>query len=234
MLTDWLFWGSGIALGIFGLWLMWWSLFSDRSRGRRRCPKCWYDMSGTDDLRCPECGRKAKSKKKLRNTRRRWRRAMVAIIPLIIATLIQGRPLWHNQKWHRIVSTPMLIQIISTFESIWAFDALTKRLGIMKEVSLDDWVYGNSYRPIHGQYMGTPRDLVLSSMDEKRWSKLRMVLLAILNESQKTELLIKSLVAIGTYDLIDETCGETLVNLLDHSNQDVRRLAAAGLCYELP
>ena len=102
----------------------------------------------------------------------------------------------------------------------------------MKEVSLDDWVYGNSYRPIHGQYMGTPRDLVLSSMDEKRWSKLRMVLLAILNESQKTELLIKSLVAIGTYDLIDETCGETLVNLLDHSNQDVRRLAAAGLCYE--
>ena len=40
------------------------ALFSDalrgRGRNRRRCPKCWYDMSGSgDSLRCPECGHQA-------------------------------------------------------------------------------------------------------------------------------------------------------------------------------
>jgi hypothetical protein len=50
MFADWLFWGLGGALALAGLWLQYWSLFADRARGRRRCPKCWYDMSGTEGM----------------------------------------------------------------------------------------------------------------------------------------------------------------------------------------
>ena len=48
--TAWLWWIGGAVLGLLGLWLLYWSLLRDRSKGRRRCPKCWYNMSGTDGL----------------------------------------------------------------------------------------------------------------------------------------------------------------------------------------
>ena len=48
----------GVALvPVVGLLLVYWSLWGDRSKGRSRCPKCWYDMRGTvPKLVCPECG----------------------------------------------------------------------------------------------------------------------------------------------------------------------------------
>jgi hypothetical protein len=52
------------------------ALFRDRSRGRRRCPKCWYDMSRVPGLKCPECGKAAKSENWLHVARRRWRCAV--------------------------------------------------------------------------------------------------------------------------------------------------------------
>ena len=51
----------------FGLW-------RDRSKGRPRCPKCWYDMRGTlPRLECPECGNDAGEEQHLYADRiRRW------------------------------------------------------------------------------------------------------------------------------------------------------------------
>lgn len=46
-------------------------LIGDPSRGRRRCPKCWYDMAATPSLRCPECGRLAKRERDLFRRRNR-------------------------------------------------------------------------------------------------------------------------------------------------------------------
>ena len=49
----------GVAVvPLVGLLLVVWGLWGDRSKGRPRCPKCWYDMRGTvPRLVCPECGR---------------------------------------------------------------------------------------------------------------------------------------------------------------------------------
>ena len=69
MTSDWIFWIAGGLLGIAGLWLAYWALLSDRAKGRKRCPKCWYNMQGAESLRCPECGHTAKSERKLRKTR---------------------------------------------------------------------------------------------------------------------------------------------------------------------
>src|SRR5262245_16943278 len=52
--------GLPAALGVLALWV---GLFTDPSRGRRRCPACWYDMSGTDGMTCSECGRVAREER---------------------------------------------------------------------------------------------------------------------------------------------------------------------------
>lgn len=54
---------AGTAFVIYG-WLF------DRPQGRRRCPKCWYEIGRTPHLRCPECGHIAKREKHLWRTRR--------------------------------------------------------------------------------------------------------------------------------------------------------------------
>ena len=66
--------GVGVLLVCFGLW-------GDRSKGRPRCPKCWYDMRGTVlSLECPECGHDAGSERRLYRTQRRWRPIAVGIV----------------------------------------------------------------------------------------------------------------------------------------------------------
>ena len=47
--------GFGYVLGVaavtlIGLLLVCWGLWGDRSMGRARCPKCWYE---TEPCRCP-------------------------------------------------------------------------------------------------------------------------------------------------------------------------------------
>ena len=39
MLGDWFYWLIGGLLGTGGLILAFWSLFADRARGRKHCPK---------------------------------------------------------------------------------------------------------------------------------------------------------------------------------------------------
>jgi len=85
---DYFFWCLGILLGIAGFALLYWSLFHDRARGRRRCPKCWYDMAGTPGLRCSECGFEARREKRLFRTRRRWRVAAIAFFALLAVPFI--------------------------------------------------------------------------------------------------------------------------------------------------
>src|SRR5690606_13065681 len=69
--TPW----TGVALGMvaFGAGLVAWGLRGDRPRGRRRCPRCWYDMTGARGLTCPECGREAADADELLLPRRKGR-----------------------------------------------------------------------------------------------------------------------------------------------------------------
>ena len=64
------------------------ALFADRSRGRRRCPKCWYEMTGVAGLRCPECGREARGERKLLRTRRRPMRAAAGLALALLAMVV--------------------------------------------------------------------------------------------------------------------------------------------------
>ncbi len=100
-----------VLTGLAGLALLYWSMFRDRSRGRRRCPKCWYDLRGGDSLTCPECGYTAKRARQFFKTRRKWRWAALALVSVFAAV-----PLWLTPKARRdgwLSVTPATVIIAS-------------------------------------------------------------------------------------------------------------------------
>lgn len=75
---DWIAITCWAVLGVSGLVTLW-AIIWDRPRGRLRCRKCAYDMSG-GGLRCPECGREHKSERSLRKARRKWKTAIIGLL----------------------------------------------------------------------------------------------------------------------------------------------------------
>ena len=61
------------------VFVTWWAIFGDKPRGRRRCPRCWHDLSRTPGLTCGECGHAARDERGLSRTRRRWGIAAAAV-----------------------------------------------------------------------------------------------------------------------------------------------------------
>lgn len=82
-MSHWIALLSGWLIMLGGAASCAWGLLGDRSRGRLRCPKCWYDMSHSPGRTCSECGRTAKKGKHLRQTRRHWR--YVALGAFVVA-----------------------------------------------------------------------------------------------------------------------------------------------------
>jgi hypothetical protein len=65
---------------------------ADPARGRRRCPKCWYDFAGLSGLKCPECGHEAWDESELGKTRRSVGMALVGVLLLLAAWLVTMWP----------------------------------------------------------------------------------------------------------------------------------------------
>lgn len=125
---DWVYAAAGWAVGAAGVLLLLWALFWDRSRGRRRCPKCWYDMAGVAGLRCPECGKEAKRERRLRRTRRRWVWAGTALPLLVGAVVIPQLPAMVRNGFWSVVPTSVLVMIAPMEDQAWTttFGATTR------------------------------------------------------------------------------------------------------------
>jgi len=67
-----------------------WALLSDRSRGRRRCPKCFHSMDPAIGLVCPECGHDIKDERRLYKTRRRRGLALLLVVLLGTPAALTG------------------------------------------------------------------------------------------------------------------------------------------------
>ncbi len=127
---DWIFIALGWTLAGLGVLLALWALFWDRSRGRRRCPKCWYSMEGAAQakdggLTCPECGKEIKVASHLCKTRRRWR--VVALAGLLIwGATVSYRFNWPGREGvMAAVPTTALVLFVSDYT---ARDAVTRSL----------------------------------------------------------------------------------------------------------
>jgi hypothetical protein len=105
-------WIAGGVLALVAIVLIHRSLFHDRSNGRRRCPRCWHDMTASLDLRCTECGHASRSERDLFRTRRSWGRAFaVAAALVVIATAVRVRTTGEN-----------LLEYAPTFVLFWGLE----------------------------------------------------------------------------------------------------------------
>lgn len=170
------------GLLLFASMLLVWALIGDRPRGRLRCPRCWYDMAGTHDPRCPECGKAIKSPKHLRRARRlRW--------PFLLASLCVGSGAYGIVHLERIEESSALALVP------------TSVLMIGWELFPERWIMRGNWNAYPGSlhdrikrgWISTAtldrfgRDLIDSMPDNKadRWNKRRMHLLAnIYNNNQ--------------------------------------------------
>jgi len=139
-------------LVIAGLVIALWALWADRPHGRRRCPRCWYDLGGVRSRRCSECGHRATTERSLRRTRRHWRLAMAGACFLVLGA---AAPLVASvgSRWPRHVPTTALVLCVSVMEDTrwqvdWKWDVLDellrRRIGIGSAVdgngcALNDW-----------------------------------------------------------------------------------------------
>jgi len=72
---------AGLVVLFCGLaFVTWWALFSDRSRDRRRCPRCWYDLTYSPGMTCGECGHTGHDERAFGRTRRRRTLALMSMV----------------------------------------------------------------------------------------------------------------------------------------------------------
>ncbi len=107
---------AGWTVLVIGIGVGAWALLWDRSRGRRRCPKCWYDLSGTEPggrggWVCPECGRRGTQERSLRRTRRRWRWVGVVVLLLCVSHGLRVTPDVRRNGW--IEAAPDVLVVAS-------------------------------------------------------------------------------------------------------------------------
>lgn len=87
---DWLWFVTAGVLALVVLVLLFVAFVRGRSRGRARCPKCWYGMAAHAEqdppCTCPECGEAIRKPRQLYKTRRRWKLAGVCVLLALAAT----------------------------------------------------------------------------------------------------------------------------------------------------
>jgi hypothetical protein len=173
-------WILGGVFGLAGLWALVAFARGDRSRGRKRCPKCWYDMATTVGLRCPECGREAKDERGFLRTRRPKRRFAAALVLLIVSGVSILSPRIWREGWLSVV--PMSVKIAALpFGGDTLRVHLEERLGVgamlnSKIVQIDDeQLVGVVDRIRHGLPFVRPGGSAWERSYGVLWDRLRAV-----------------------------------------------------------
>lgn len=110
--AEWIIYLAATLLALIALVVLYRSMFADRSRGRRRCPKCWYDLGGISSLVCPECGKVARREAHTRRTRRRWLRASVGFITLLASACLAVWPTVRERGWASFLPNYVLVRLM--------------------------------------------------------------------------------------------------------------------------
>ncbi len=108
-----------------------WSLWSDRGRGRRRCGRCWHDLSRTPGLLCGECGWQGRQERDLHRTRRRWRSAILGVVLLACGVAGFGGALPRADLWRSMPTWVLVAALPASGPSLGrdsAYDELRRRL----------------------------------------------------------------------------------------------------------
>ena len=99
---------AGLLL-VLGVAVCYRALFADPPRNRRRCPKCWHDMTGTPGRVCPECGRDSRFEANLHKWRRHYRLLTLGILLLAASWFAWVAPAVRRGGWIASVPSQLLL-----------------------------------------------------------------------------------------------------------------------------
>ena len=116
---------GAVALGmvLFACFLTTWAAIGDRSHGRLRCPRCWYDMQSSIGYPCPECGREIHDEQQLRKSRRpRWAFVTAGILLAFGATGLGFNARYRNLGALGFVPQQVLISMWRSLPDSWVYE----------------------------------------------------------------------------------------------------------------
>lgn len=100
---------GGFLFAAIGMVLIVWGWRWDPSRGRRRCPRCWYDLSATHGATCSECGYQAQRESVLFRTRRSRTGMSIGSVLLVLAYLTVRWPSIQRDGWRVLIPTSSIV-----------------------------------------------------------------------------------------------------------------------------
>ncbi len=180
---DWLYFTLAGILGVLSLWLFYRGLFADRSRGRKRCPKCFYDLSAAPSNTCPECGRVIKKPRQFHKTHRYKGRTAIALLCFLLAGIAGLYPHVRMVGWTTYLPNSVLFRLLPTVES--ERDALWVEFERRVEMKTD----------VGGPYYYSPAELILDLSDGQKRLLARSCA-KILQANRRQHLVVASLETI--------------------------------------
>lgn len=117
--------GLAVAAGIVALHQ---GVFADRSNGRPRCPRCWYDMTGSRGFVCPECGNDAANQANLHRTRRRGMESVLGALLITSGVVLAAVPTVQDQGWSALIPTTALMIVMPWTDNAWVFEEVDARV----------------------------------------------------------------------------------------------------------
>jgi hypothetical protein len=235
----------GVALiALVGLLLACWGVWGDRSKGRARCPECWYDMRGTlPRLVCPECGHDARQERRLHKNHYRWWRIVLGVVLVLLTayplTIIGGW--WREQsavRTYRLADEVYYRRI----GPVWLVDQLPDELGrffnrsyYLTVESQVELAACPSLRHLAGVYAGDVSIADVGLVHLQGLSKLRGLILSNTQVTDAGLVHLKGLSKLRYLDLMNTPVTDAgLVHLkslssLDTLNLDHTEMTDAGL-----
>lgn len=128
MLVHVLLYAVTVLLVLAGIGVLHRAAFADRSRGRPRCPRCWYDMTGSRGFVCPECGHDARRQSNLLRTRRHGGRVMLGFLLVVSGLSLGAVPTVQEQGWSALLPTTGLMLVLPWTDNEWVFEEVDARV----------------------------------------------------------------------------------------------------------
>jgi hypothetical protein len=193
-------------------------LFADRARGRRRCPRCWYDLSAAASRICSECGYEVRRDRQYFRTRRHWRAAMLGILAALAGMCIHYASIVSRVGYIKALPTIGYIAALPHLHSKNQFSEIRDRL---EEGDMRLWEYWLLSWRCHG----------MLDRNENKASILRT--LHLLSDMQYRFNVYPVAKPWGTWASPFEHCGselvETVAALVRHDDREVRLMALSLL-----